>query len=423
MLRHIEAMDPMLDQVAFALDHALLYRASQSYARMVDEVNGALGREIEDRKRAEEAVVRLERLGALGEMSAGISHNLNNILTGILGPAELIGHMTEQEDVLREADLIRSSALRARDLVMRLHTSVRGEREKVAAVDIDRVVLRAIEAGKSRWHDEPASLGRQVALSSDLDCQVAVSATDPGLQDVVLNLLFNAADALVNGGTIHVTTERRGAHAALIVEDDGVGMDKEVQRRVFEPFFTTKANVGTGLGLSMVYGHVSRWGGRVDVSSECGQGTRFEVLLPVWGDRIPDEVPVETADRSGRVLVVEDEATIRDVVNRVLGLKHEVEVAADGTSALRILEDHTFDVALIDLGMPDLPGDKVAEALRERHPETATVLMTGWRLADDDPRTKPFDLRIQKPFDRVAEVVDVVARGIAIRDRRAGGQG
>ena len=118
MLRHIDAMRPMLDQVAFALDHALLYRASQDYAHVLAEVNAALEREIEERKRAGKAVVRLERLGALGEMSAGVSHNLNNILTGVLGPAELIGLMTDQKDVLHEADLIRTSAMRARDLVM-----------------------------------------------------------------------------------------------------------------------------------------------------------------------------------------------------------------------------------------------------------------------------------------------------------------
>jgi len=246
MLLHIEMMNPMLDQIAFALHHALLYQSSQDYSRMIVDINAELGREIMDRKRAEEAVVRLERLGAIGEMSAGISHNLNNILTGILGPAELITFMTKQDDVLREVDLIRTSGLRARDLVMRLHESVRSEREKVGAVELDSVVEEAIAAGLPRW-------------KADLKSGVVIAANGPGLHDLVLNLLFNASDALTSGGTIKVQTGTRDGRALLMVSDDGIGMDAEVKRRVFEPFFTTKADVGTGLGLSMVYGQLTRW--------------------------------------------------------------------------------------------------------------------------------------------------------------------
>ena len=371
-----------------------------------------------DRKRAEEAVVRLERLGAIGEMSAGISHNLNNILTGILGPAELITFMTKQDDVLREADLIRTSGLRARDLVMRLHESVRSEREKVGVVELDSVVEEAIAAGLPRWKAEPESRGQQVRLDSDLKSGVVVAANGPGLHDLVLNLLFNASDALTSGETITVQTGTRDGRALLMVSDDGIGMDAEVKRRVFEPFFTTKADVGTGLGLSMVYGQVTRWGGVIDVLSRPGEGTTFEIERTIWNGNaaLTDRVP--TSVRPGRVLVVEDEEMVRDVVSRVLGLKHEVITVEDGPSALAAVSESDFDVLLIDLGIPGMPVDQIFRHIRNDNPLVATVLMTGWNLAENDSRAEPFDLRIQKPFESMAGLIEIVDRAIQLRDGR-----
>ena len=154
--------------------------------------------------------------------------------------------MTDQKDVLHEADLIRTSAMRARDLVMRLHDSVRGEPKKVGSVNVDQVVEAAIETGKPRWKDEPESLGRQICLTRDLKAETMVGATEQGLRDLILNLLFNAADALTSGGTIHVTTTKSEDRVVLTVSDDGIGMDEEVKRRVFEPFFWLYPNSSTG---------------------------------------------------------------------------------------------------------------------------------------------------------------------------------
>jgi ActR/RegA family two-component response regulator len=162
MISQIESMAPVLDQFAGALDHARLYRDSLDYGAALSRINEELEREIEERKRAEEAVVRLERLGALGEMSAGVSHNLNNILTGVLGPAEMVGMLTDDPGVLREVELIMTSALRARDLVARLHQAVRGEADQLGSVDLNRSIEEAVRAGRPRWKDEPESLGRDV---------------------------------------------------------------------------------------------------------------------------------------------------------------------------------------------------------------------------------------------------------------------
>ena len=152
--------------------------------------------------------------------------------------------------------------------------------------------------------------------------------------------------------------------------------------------------------------------------SRPGEGTTFEIELPIWNGNaaLPDRVP--TSVRPGRVLVVEDEEMVRDVVSRVLGLKHEVITVEDGPSALAAVSESDCDVLLIDLGIPGMPGDQISRHIRNDNPLVATVLMTGWNLAENDSRAEPFDLRIQKPFESMAGLIEIVDRAIQVRDGR-----
>jgi CheY-like chemotaxis protein len=241
-----------------------------------------------------------------------------------------------------------------------------------------------------------------------------------GLHDIVLNLLFNAVDALPDGGDIWIETRPTEQGALVSVKDNGVGMTDEVRRRVFDPFFTTKAHVGTGLGLSTVYGQVTRWGGEIGVDSRPGEGATFTIVFRQW-DGLPEQknhVASKKTRKRGRILLVEDEETVRDVVSRILILHHEVKTASSGEDALSGFEPGMFDVALIDLGMPGLPGDKVAERLRDVDASISTVLMTGWSLAKDDARLAAFDDHVQKPFTEFDELLDVIGRAIATHETR-----
>ncbi len=422
MIRQIEMMTPVLDQFAVALDHARLYRDSLNYGAAVSRINRELEREIEERKRAEEAVVRLERLGALGELSAGVSHNLNNILTGVLGPAEMIAMMSEDPVVLREVGLIQTSALRARDLVARLHQAVRGEADHLGPINLNKTIEEAVRAGRPRWKDEPESEGRELHVHTTLTPVPDVAATVVGLHDILLNLVFNAVDALPRGGDIWIETKPGDRGAVVSVRDNGIGMTADVRRRVFDPFFTTKAHVGTGLGLSTVYGQVTRWGGEISVESQPGEGTTFTIAFRRWEGVAEEAAKVEdeAVRKRGRILVVEDEEAVREVVSRMLALHHDVETANNGEDALASFESGKFDVALIDLGMPGLAGDKVAEKLRDVDASLSTILMTGWSLSKDDERLAAFDDHLQKPFTEFNELLNVVGRAIATHETRTG---
>jgi hypothetical protein len=169
-----------------------------------------------------------------------------------------------------------------------------------------------------------------------------------------MNLILNAVDALPDGGSINIRAENREGSVRITVADTGIGMEEETRRRVFEPFFTTKANVGTGLGLSMVYGAITRWGGSIQAESEVGRGSTFTNDLHVADRPIEHKRPeTDHADlRRGRILIVEDEDFVRGILERILNDGNEIVTYRDGMSALAACRQDTFDVALIDLGLP-----------------------------------------------------------------------
>jgi CheY-like chemotaxis protein len=240
-------------------------------------------------------------------------------------------------------------------------------------------------------------------------------AGDPAeLRETFLNLLFNALDAMPQGGSLTFSTKVEGDRVVCAVQDTGVGMSDAVRQRCFEPFFTTKAEHGTGLGLSIAYGIVTRHGGEIEVWSQPGEGSRFTVRLPVGAEipSPPTEPPAPRADRSARILVVEDEAAVREVLVDVLQSQgHEVVACADGTTALAHCGGTPFDLALVDLSMPGLSGWEVAKSLRAAQPDVPIALVTGWGDQIDlaDARGRGIDYLVAKPFN-VEDMTRLVAK-------------
>jgi len=377
--------------------------------------------DIAERRRIEQERLQTQRLRAVGELAAGVSHNLNNILTGILGPADLLRDRSNQPELMRELDTIVASAQRASDLVVRLYRSVAGRDETVHRVEVNRVLLEAVQAARPRWRDEAQARGVHIDVVTELSDVPDVAATDSGLHDIVINLLFNAVDALPEGGTVTITTTGSDDGAELTIIDTGLGMDEEIQGRVFEPFFTTKTEIGTGLGLATVYNTVSGWGGSVSVRSAPGQGSTFAVFLPPWaGEEQARPAPAPASARRARVAVIEDDDTVRGVLGRALAENHAVDTFASGQDALKAFQPGQYDVALVDLGLPQVPGDQVAARMRAIDSHVSLILITGWHLPEDDDRLQHFDLHLRKPFARLGQVRAAVADAIQLRDARAG---
>ncbi|MFT5088816.1 MAG: two-component system cell cycle sensor histidine kinase/response regulator CckA [Planctomycetota bacterium] len=366
----------------------------------------------------EEKMIKLQRLHAVGELAAGVSHNLNNMLTGVLLPAQILKSKTDDPDLLLHVDDIIISGRRMADLVTQIHQAVHhNENTVLEALDLNADIMRSIELSRSRWQDEAQKKGIAIETITDLVEIQFIRGSKSALENLLLNLLLNAIDALPRGGTITVQTRPVDSGVQLTISDTGTGMDNETLRRVFEPFFTTKKTVGTGLGLSTVYRTVQHWGGTIEVESTVDIGTTFSLYLPTYSGTIsaPEERDsVSPSVLSARILIADDDELITHILNRMLAGKHQIEFAKSGTEALDKFKKDTYDVVIIDLGLPELPGDKVAQYIRQLDSSVALIMVTGWTLETDDERLSLFDFYSQKPFVDLQEFKDTIDQAILL---------
>jgi CheY-like chemotaxis protein len=229
------------------------------------------------------------------------------------------------------------------------------------------------------------------------------------------NLILNAIDAMPEGGTLTLSTGLVDERVEIAVADTGVGMPLEVREKVFDPFFTTKGPQGTGLGLSMTYGIISRHGGSIAVESEPGQGSTFRLSLPRGADVQPAAVPVVVASpppvRTLRCLVVDDEPAVRDVVADILeSAGHVVEQLGEGGEAIARFAAERFDLVVTDLAMPRVSGWQVARAVKQVAPQVPVFLMSGFgvELTPEERRAHGVDVVLVKPL-QIQELLDAVA--------------
>jgi CheY-like chemotaxis protein/anti-sigma regulatory factor (Ser/Thr protein kinase) len=243
-----------------------------------------------------------------------------------------------------------------------------------------------------------------------------VAGDESALREVLTNLIFNAVDAMPGGGTITLRTHKDGDSAVLEIADTGTGMTDEVRRRCLEPFFSTKGERGTGLGLSMVFGIIQRHSGTLDLQSEVGKGTTFIIKIPLQDAaslRRTSVAPEEAAHTALRILVVDDEAPVRDTLAAVLAADgHEVESAMDGAEGLRRFLASKFDLVITDKAMPGMSGDQMATAIKKSAPETPIVLLTGFGLFLDKEDFPAVDALASKPV-RIPQLREAITHALS----------
>jgi CheY-like chemotaxis protein len=233
-------------------------------------------------------------------------------------------------------------------------------------------------------------------------------------------MIFNAIEAMHEGGKIEIRTFKKDRDIFIQISDTGVGMNKETEKRIFEPFFTTKPFTNTGLGLSMSYGIVKRFGGEIEVESKVGQGTTFTIILPI-GEENEKEEAVDSQrikkGRRARILVIDDDEFVRNVLSRTLTqADHQVTLAEDGRKGVQLFKGGEFDVVLTDLGMPGMSGWEVCRTIKEISPHTPVGMVTGWGNERNRSKMEEYglDFFISKPFD-LAQILNVVAESMESR--------
>ncbi|HKU60154.1 MAG TPA: ATP-binding protein [Gemmatimonadales bacterium] len=366
----------------------------------LDESAGArrligVAQDVTEQRRTEQQLIQSQRMEAIGNLAGGIAHDFNNLLTAIIGYLSFVQRRLPPDAPVRD-DLteVERAARRAAALTSQLLSYARRQMVVPASVDLNATVS-GLTPMMRRLVGEDIDVETELA---ETDGSVRV---DPGqLEQVLLNLVANARDAMPSGGALRLRTRhvaltpvaaraipeaRPGQYIALEVEDSGVGMSPEIQARIFEPFFTTKPpGAGTGLGLAMCYGIVRQADGLILVESEPGRGTRFSVLLPREGSESGEPAPpMLPAAIPGQetVLLVEDDPTVRSVTSRILReLGYTVLEAGSAAEARSVAAsaEGRVDLLLTDVVMPGGSGRDLAEAMTQTHPGLPVVFMSGY---------------------------------------------
>ena len=372
---------------------------------------------------AQEHVVRSERLRALGEMASGIAHDFNNLLAAILGRAQLLRTKITDPRLSDWLRVIEQSALDGSHTVRRLQEFTRVRRDRpLASVDLAQIVRDAIQLTESQWRNSAARHGVLISVDTDLQPVPDILGAPSELREVMTNLILNGVDAMPEGGRITLTTARTDAHVRVTISDTGVGMTEEVKRHLFDPFFTTKGPRGTGLGLSVTYGIVSRHGGEIEVASAPGSGTTFTLTFPIATEVPAVETPAAPAPATValRCLVVDDEKDIADAIQDILEAYGHHVVTSDPPSALQHVASDRFDIVITDLAMPGVTGWQVSEAAKRVRPDLPVILMSGFGIEIDaeERRRQRIDAVLPKPIG-IDDLLSAVAAVTAPQPRRA----
>jgi signal transduction histidine kinase/ActR/RegA family two-component response regulator len=374
-----------------------------------------------------------ERLRALGEMTSGVAHDLNQSLALITGYSdmarqELTAETPDLQRVREMVEITAQAAVEGGHAVSGLLSFVRSQELMAEAQTVNVLALlqEVARLTAPRWRDAPQAEGRPISIGVDAEPDLTVSGSAAALREAITNLIFNAVDALPHGGSIELSAHRQAGRAIVEICDTGTGIPADVLPHIFDPFFTTKGEHGTGLGLPQVASIVQRHQGTIAVESDGDHGTTFRISLPA-GNRVASRGDARTTERNLpppprtiRILVVEDEQQLARMASLVLNQRgHHAVVANTGDEAVALLEEEPpFDLVISDLGLgPGRNGWELASIVRSGWPDTRFVLVTGWGAAIDpaEARARGVDRVIAKPY-RIAElrqVADDVAASLA----------
>ena len=379
---------------------ALLAEAYRRSRRELIAVNQEL-------ERAHGRIVETERLRAIGELASGVAHHLNNLLAVVLGRVQIaLRRAEDQDEVTRNLEIAERGVLDAGEVIRRMSVFSRAQAmPEWVPVKLNELAEEVIEMTRPRWQAEAQIRGIEIDVRLEPG-DVPPAAGDPSpLREVLMNLIFNAIEALPHGGEVAITTWAEDKAVFCSVVDTGTGMAPSIQKRAMEPFFTTKGFASTGLGLSVAYGIIRRHGGELSIDSVENRGTTVTFRLIAADPAQPsDTTPPAALSEKLRILLIDDDSQVRAVVGELLTMNgHTVITAGGGLEGLARLDgDDVIDLVLTDLGMPGMTGWDVARAAKARRPEIRVGIITGW---GEEERSRfeeqaVADFVLQKPITR-----------------------
>ena len=366
--------------------------------------------DITERKKMEEALIQSEKLKSLGILTAGISHEFNNLLAVILGSAELLNAGFEDDQELKNGlSAIIKASYDGAEIVKGLLSYVKSQGKDISEFiffDIRPLLIEAINFTTLRWKNMAQAKGIDYKIDREGMREIPeVLCNTTELREVFTNIINNALDAMPDGGRLSFSTSSNEDTVFICISDTGIGMSEDVKKNIFDPFFTTRRPLGTGLGLSISYGIITRHGGKIEVESEDGKGTAFNLSLPIRKDIVQKVVPPEPDRRAVvrklRILVVDDNEDVCEIMYGVLARGgHDVKTVDDGVEAIALAGKEEYDLVLCDLLMPKIHGYEVIKAIKKLDKIPKIGIMTGWneKLKPMGGEDYKVDFILKKPF-------------------------
>ncbi|MCP4254224.1 MAG: PAS domain S-box protein [Candidatus Scalindua sp.] len=370
----------------------------------------AIIRDLTERKKMEEVLLQSEKLKSIGTITAGVSHEFNNILAIISGSVQIMEMQYSDNKQLGERlQTVGQAAKDGEKIINRMLKFAKTEKitEELEPVDIRELIEQSIEFSMPRWRNMAQPNGIDYRIDTDAVKEVAaVLCNSTEIREVFINIINNALDAMPDGGRISFSTWNTPDKVYVAVSDTGCGMPEDIMKYIFDPFFTTKLAVGTGLGMSVAYGILSRHSGKINVESEVGKGSTFTLELPATGDLVipitstSNEQDAKCKDLS--ILVVDDEVNICELLNVYLSNDgHNVKTVDNGADAINITMRERFDLVLCDMAMPQVSGYDVVKALNMLDKIPKIGIITGWdgKPVPIEDKDINIDFILKKPFD------------------------
>jgi signal transduction histidine kinase/ActR/RegA family two-component response regulator len=398
--------------------------AAAAHAAEAERHVAELNHYIEEQKRIREQFTQIEKMSALGELASGVAHDFNNTLAGILGRAQLLLDARDPRKIQAGLNIIIKTAKDGAKTVKRIQDFARQRRDHdFQIVDVRQLLFDVAEITRPRWKNRAEAANVHINLEMHCPHDLMICGDESEMREVLVNIVFNAVDAMPNGGDLVLSARKAKDAVEISVGDTGTGMTEETRLRVFDPFFTTKDQLGMGLGLAVSYGIIRRHEGTFDVESQVGIGSTFRIRLPI--PKVTEAVaatqslfplpPIRVKSSRPRILVVDDEEHVRELLRDIL-IKEgcEAVVAGGGYQALALFEKGNFDAVFTDVGMPDMNGWELSRAVRERDSKIPVAVITGWgeAFSSHDKEAAHVDWVVAKPFDRqqIAEMTHEIAR-------------
>src|SRR3989304_935290 len=362
-------------------------------------------------------LVQSDRLRALGELATGVAHNFNNLLSGILGHTQMLLSKSLDAATRERLQIIEKLVLDGSEIVRRVQEFTRlGTTKDFSEVNIKDIINDIIRMTESKWSGGPNI--PKITLRVDTDSMEIpiVEGNASELREVFINILFNAVDAMPKGGELTIHTKTNGKDIFVHFIDTGEGMSEETKKRVFDPFFTTKGSKGTGLGMRLAYGIISRHNGHISIDSELGVGTTVVVQLPISEKFIKEmerKYNLKHEDKT-KILLIEDHKITLDVLTEnLVNLGHHVQKADSGMAGIKMFKDGNYDIVITDVGLPDISGWAVSKKIKDMAPHVPVVFITGWgnQLSSSQIKECGVDFILAKPF-KIEEISSIIKKAI-----------